>query len=175
MVSYVAPFRIKSADLNTLNVQNLNASLNSSTQMNINNNSNIITYNLTSSQILSLLENPIVIVPSPGTGFYNFIDNVNVSINFNSIPYQGESQLSLVYTTSNVNTNSNLETISNEIVDASESRFGNTFPVGITPIPSNIISNINNNSITLICNGRDDFTSGDSTVKLTITYTTYQV
>src|SRR5271156_142682 len=112
MVSYVSPFRIKSADLNTLNVQNLNASLNSSTQMNINNNSNIITYNLTSSQILSLLENPIVIIPSPGTGFYNFIDNVNISINFNSIPYQGESQLSLVYTTSNVNTNSNLDNIS---------------------------------------------------------------
>lgn len=169
MVSYVSPFRIKSADLNTLNVQNLNSSLSTY------NISTTTTINLSSSQILTILENPLIVIPSPGTGLYYMIDNINMSLNYNSSPYSGDLSFSLIYTNSNLNTNSNIDNISNPIITATESSFGSTYPINGSLSGDTVIQNIVNSSISLIGVGRNDLTGGNSSIKLTIGYTTYQV
>lgn len=173
MVSFVSPFRIKIADLNTLNTQDLNASL--STNTNNSNNTNIVNFSFNPYQILNFLTNPVVVIPSPGTGLYNMINSVNMSLNFNTTAYQGDTSLSLVYTTKDINTNSNIDNISNSILTNTGSCFCNTYPTFNSPMSFDVIENIVNDSISLVDISKDNLASGDSNVKVSISYTTYSL
>lgn len=157
-------FRIKTSKLNTSNLKDVNATLNTSPVFNnINNTMSIL---LTPQMIKNSLTTPLLVIPSPGTGSYITIKSSTLFLNFNTITYSFPIHLSpsmnLLYSNGQ-DTQSNINGII-EVIFNNTNNFGFTLAgsnilnisdvlnSGIYLSTSEILMNQSNSNITLIIN-----------------------
>lgn len=96
------PFRIKSASYNTSNIEDLTASLNVLSAR------KEIEYTFTPTQLINLPTSPFLLIPSPGDGNITFIEQLTLTVNFNTTPYTGptSNNVGIFYGTQFNNSNS---------------------------------------------------------------------
>jgi hypothetical protein len=159
----MSSFKVRTSEYNTSNLQDLGASL---SQFIISpTNHNII--NLTPSQLKSISTNPILLIPSPGTGYYNIVDKYTSSLNF----ITGATQYTLI-SSNNIIYGSSGDILAGVNFDANcitdnVSNSSSQFSTGISAYNINQILNM---PIYLAGSG---FANGTSNVKIVIYYTTY--
>ena len=156
-------FKVRTSEYNTSNLQDLGASL---SQFIISSN-NYKIINLTPSQLNSISTTPILLIPSPGTGSYNIVNNYVSSLNFltGATPYTAIASNNIIYGSSgDILVGVNFD---NTCIADNVSNVSCQVSTGITAYN---INNILNTPIYLAGSG---FLSGTSSVKIVIYYTTY--
>lgn len=155
-------FKVRSSEYNTSNLQDLGASL---SQFIINSTNQTSVVNITPSQLQNIATNPILLVPSPGSGSYNVVDSYCSSMNYQGTPYTFTSGLGIFY--GPTNTTSAGINFDHTSITASNSSVSNQIATGITDL------NINSIIDTGIYLVGASFSAGNSSVKLTTVYNTY--
>jgi|SRR5271170_4540054 len=162
-------FRVRYSELNSTNLQDLSSSLNV-----INKNDTTTSLIITSSQLLNLLETPVLIIPSPGTGAFNVVNRVVLYLNFTGTAYT-ESKLSfteLYYDqTQTTSTNSGLANIVNAVIGSSVSCIDYDNSGGGLGAPASTL--LINQAIYL--STTHSITNGTSNLTLTVNYSTYYI
>src|SRR5271155_814760 len=149
-------FRIKTSKLNTSNLKDVNATLNTSPVLsNINNTVSIL---LTPQMIKNSLTTPLLVIPSPGTGSYITIKSITLFLNFNTITYsfpnRVSSSMNLLYS-SGQDTGSDINSIV-EVIFNKISNFGFTLSdIGIINISDSLNSGIYLSTSEILTNQSD--------------------
>lgn len=164
-------FRIKTCKLNTPNLKDVNATLNTFPITNsINNTASIL---LTPQMIQQSNTNPLLVLPSPGTGSYITINSVILFLNFNTVSYRTPefmgSSINLIYS-GGQDTTSNINDIINVLLQ-------NNNNFGFTLSSQNNLSSISNvlNSGIYLSSFNILTTNTNSNVSLIINYNVYSI
>lgn len=162
-------FRVRYSELNSTNLQDLSSSLNV-----INKNDTNTSVLLTSSQLLNLLETPVLIIPSPGTGAFNIVNRIVLYLNFTGTVYNEAkgNAIELYYDqTRTTSTNSGLTDIINAVIESNVSCIDYTNSMGDIGAPaSNLLINQ-----AIYLSSPHVITNGTSNLTLTVNYSTYYV
>lgn len=156
-------FKVRTSEYNTSNLQDLGASL---SQFIINPVNQSLVINLTPSQLNNIATTPILLIPSPGTGYYNVVNSYISTLNFltGATQYGFSGELGIFYGNTNaVGAGINFDHTS---ITSNVSSISNQIGSGISDISINSVLNM---GIYLVGNS---FTSGTSNVKITIYYDT---
>jgi hypothetical protein len=163
-------FSVRTAQYNTVNLQDLGASLSQFIINPLNQNKSIT---LTPAQLNSFNNsNPILILPAPASNQYNIITDITSELIFNT----GATVYSNIgigpaysYVTSTFGNPAGIAVDTN-LITSSTSSIGNTIPTGF---PNQSITNILGVGIYMTTVNSTQFSNGTSNVKLNINYRTY--
>lgn len=165
-------FRIRSSLYNTVDLQDLSASL---SQFINNPNNQINSITLTPSQILSLTSTtPILVLSGPGPSKYNILNSCITELLFNTgnsqYNYEGSSN-QVIYTYGTNNLNNTGIVVDTNVISTTGASIGFTRSNGIVLGSVNDMLNTPIYMNTLITGSA--FINGNSNVKLIFNYSTY--
>ena len=129
------------------------------------------TVTLSSAQIRSLASAPVQLVPAPGPGNTIIVTNLVSTLTFGTVAYidAGTVSLSLRYGVGPATVGTGCSALYN-VITGSTSQTGVDVPNPvINPNPSPV-ANVQNMALMLVNTGANDFSAGDGTVTLTISY-----
>jgi len=161
-------FRVKTSSTNTSDLNDLNSSLN---VLNTFNTPKNIQFTITPTMINNLATTPIQILPPPGTNNYYQLLYGALSMVFNTTPYElteGEEGADLQYGISTNTAFAQWGSLQQTFVDID---YSNTTTTNSSNITNLTFDTVANQPIYLVATNNIPYVnSGDSTLKLTLTY-----
>lgn len=161
----VSKFKVRTAEFNTPNLENLYSSLN------IYNSYKTTVINITPEQILNL-QQPLMILPPPGVNNYYVMNSVSVSLDFNSTPYvqvEDPGTVNFFFGTTQTNAAMDISTVFESLFTSFSSvSISSESNIGVNAQP---IEDIVNMGIYLVSSSGTYVLNGDSPIKITLHYT----